>query len=161
MSCIQTNVLQCKPSYKTAYRKFCTTVQDTECRVSIESSEQTTYEQQCSTVYENVCTGSGYHKKCSNVPKQQCQQVPKKVATSNPVRNCGQVGDQPRKNTKKNNCNQSGSQGEVPSSAGPSAISEGIQSILNAPYAFININLQKQIRVLNGSGMSPIKKLRP
>ena len=49
--------------------------QDTECRVTVQSSTKTQYEQQCTTSYENVCTGHGYSKKCSNVPKQNCHQV--------------------------------------------------------------------------------------
>ena len=63
-----------------------------------------------STVYEEHCSGSGYKKHCSQVPKQSCKQVPKEVIViqnlftkcrknddsdqvhkSNPVRQCDQV----------------------------------------------------------------------
>ena len=40
--------------YKTVYRKFCTTVQDNECRVTVASGSKTVYEQQCSTSYQQV-----------------------------------------------------------------------------------------------------------
>ena len=33
------------------------------------------YKQECRTSYENVCSGEGYHKKCSSVPRQQCNQA--------------------------------------------------------------------------------------
>ena len=52
---VQTSVqTKCKPQYKTAYRKFCTTVQDNECRVTVASGSKTVYEQQCSTSYQQV-----------------------------------------------------------------------------------------------------------
>ena len=38
-----------------------------------------------------VCSGHGYGQKCDSVPKQNCQQVPKQVAVSNPVRQCSKV----------------------------------------------------------------------
>ena len=52
---VQTSVQgKCKLQYKTVYRKFCTTVQDNECRVTVASGSKTVYEQQCSTSYQQV-----------------------------------------------------------------------------------------------------------
>ena len=56
-------------------RKFCTTVTDTECRVTVKTGTKTVYEQQCSTVYQEKCSGSGYKKTCAPAPTQKCQQV--------------------------------------------------------------------------------------
>ena len=69
---------------RTEYKEECSTSYEQECSTSYE----TTYEQQCSTSYETVCeeaqssyggSSGGYGApsapKCSQVPKQNCQQV--------------------------------------------------------------------------------------
>ena len=75
---------KCEQTYKTEYKEECSTSYEQECSTSYE----TTYEQQCSTSYETVCeeaqssyggSSGGYGApsapKCSQVPKQNCQQV--------------------------------------------------------------------------------------
>ena len=70
--------------FRTEYQEECSTSYEQECSTSYE----TTYEQQCSTSYETVCeeaqssyggSSGGYGApsapKCSQVPKQNCQQV--------------------------------------------------------------------------------------
>ena len=64
-----------QPPYVPAPRKFCTTVTDTECRVTVKTGTKTVYEQQCSTVYQEKCSGHGYKQTCAPAPTQKCQQV--------------------------------------------------------------------------------------
>ncbi len=37
------------------------------------------YDEKCETSYEEHCSGYGYEKKCEQVPKEMCHQVPVKV----------------------------------------------------------------------------------
>ena len=70
--------------FRTEYKEECSTSYEQECSTSYE----TTYEQQCSTSYETVCeeaqssyggSSGGYGApsapKCTQQPKQNCQQV--------------------------------------------------------------------------------------
>ena len=102
--------------FRTEYQEECSTSYEQECSTSYE----TTYEQQCSTSYETVCeeaqssyggSSGGYGApsapKCSQVPKQNCQQVILfkrmvirfsyffiKVPKQTPKQNCQQVPKQ-------------------------------------------------------------------
>ncbi len=50
---------------------------------------ETVYEKECHTTYEKDCheVGYGYHKeyKCKDVPKQQCQKVPRQVGITSVI----------------------------------------------------------------------------
>ena len=88
IQCTSGYISKCKSAYKTGYRKFCTTVEDTECSTTVEATHKTVYEKQ----YSTVCHGAGYGKQwCSSTPKQQCQQVARHVQQTNTSRQCNPV----------------------------------------------------------------------
>lgn len=49
------------------------------CEDFYETKVDWQYKEKCSTTYEKACSGYGYHKKCHDVPKENCKQVPVKV----------------------------------------------------------------------------------
>ena len=63
---------KCKTDYKTGYKKFCSTIEDTECYFVSKSFYKTVYSKKCSTSYKKSChdVGYGYHKekKCTSHP---------------------------------------------------------------------------------------------
>ena len=70
--CYPTYEPKCKTEYKTGYKKFCSTIKDTECYFIHESFSKTIYTKKCSTSYKKSChdVGHGYHKekKCTSHP---------------------------------------------------------------------------------------------
>ena len=63
---------KCKTDYKTGYKQFCSTIEDTECYFVSKSFYKTIYSKKCSTSYKKSChdVGYGYHKekKCTSHP---------------------------------------------------------------------------------------------
>ncbi len=63
---------KCKTDYKTGYKQFCSTIEDTECYFVSKSFYKTVYSKKCSTSYKKSChdVGYGYHKekKCTSHP---------------------------------------------------------------------------------------------
>ena len=63
---------KCKTDYKTGYKQFCSTIEDTECYFVSKSFSKTVYSKKCSTSYKKSChdVGYGYHKekKCTSHP---------------------------------------------------------------------------------------------
>ena len=100
---------KCKTDYKTGYKQFCSTIEDTECYFVSKSFYKTIYSKKCSTSYKKSChdVGYGYHKekKCTSHPIHKvsmhvhykfnldssifkCHDVPKKIHSSKPVKKC-------------------------------------------------------------------------
>ena len=77
---LTSSLSQCRKVFDTTFKTKCSTAYKKVCEDFYETKTDWVYKEQCSTTYEKACYGYGYDKKCHDVPKESCKQVPVKVS---------------------------------------------------------------------------------